>query len=52
MIEYSGLGIAMGNADSSLKEKADWITTDVTKDGVKNAIEYAINSYLDTILKK
>ena len=39
MIEWCGIGIAMGNADADVKKKADWITTDVDKDGVRNAIE-------------
>ena len=46
MIEYCGLGIAMGNADQELKNKADWITSDVNDNGLKNAIEYAEEVYL------
>ena len=42
MIEWCGIGVAMGNADEAVKAKADWITTDVDKDGVKNAIEHVL----------
>lgn len=39
MIEYAGLGIAMGNAVESLKNAADYITGDYEEDGVAQAIE-------------
>ena len=39
MIEYAGLGIAMGNAEDVLKEAADYITGDYQADGVADAIE-------------
>lgn len=39
MIEYAGLGIAMGNAEESLKRVADHITGDYQEDGVAEAIE-------------
>lgn len=39
MIEYAGMGIAMGNASESLKERADYITGDYLDDGVAQAIE-------------
>lgn len=39
MIEYAGMGIAMGNAAECLKEKADYITGDYQEDGVAQAIE-------------
>lgn len=39
MIEYAGLGIAMGNAEESLKAVADYITGDYQEDGVAEAIE-------------
>ncbi len=39
MIEYAGLGIAMGNAEEALKNAADYITGDYQKDGVAEAIE-------------
>lgn len=39
MIEYAGMGIAMGNAEESLKNVADYITGDYQEDGVAEAIE-------------
>ncbi|HHD2752996.1 TPA: Cof-type HAD-IIB family hydrolase [Clostridium perfringens] len=39
MIEFAGLGIAMGNAEEFLKEKADYITDTNENDGVAKAIE-------------
>ncbi len=38
MIEYAGLGIAMGNAADIVKQKADYITDSNDNDGVANAI--------------
>lgn len=46
MVEYAGLGIAMGNASADLKSRADWITGDVEQDGLKEAIMYALRSWL------
>lgn len=39
MIEYAGLGIAMGNAPDFIKEKANYITDTNDNDGVAKAIE-------------
>jgi len=39
MIEYAGVGIAMGNAKECLKEIADDVTTDVDQDGIWNALK-------------
>lgn len=44
MIEYAGLGIAMGNAENCLKEVADYITGNYEEDGVAQAIEKFILS--------
>ena len=38
MLEYAGLGIAMGNASDRVKEKADYITDSNDNEGVANAI--------------
>jgi Cof subfamily protein (haloacid dehalogenase superfamily) len=38
MIEYAGLGIAMGNASARVKQKADYITDSNDEEGVANAI--------------
>lgn len=39
MIEYAGLGVAMGNAVQLLKDRADYITADYMDDGVAQVIE-------------
>lgn len=39
MIEYAGLGIAMGNSEEKVKEIADYITESNDRDGVAMAIE-------------
>lgn len=39
MIEYAGLGVAMGNAEQCLKDKADYITADYMEDGVGQVVE-------------
>ena len=39
MIEYAGLGIAMGNGIDKLKEKANYITDTNVNDGVRKALE-------------
>lgn len=38
MIEYAGLGIAMGNAEDAVKQKADYVTDSNDNEGVANAI--------------
>lgn len=42
MIEYAGLGIAMGNSEEKVKEIADYITESNDHDGVAMAIEKII----------
>ncbi len=39
MIEYAGLGIAMGNASDLVKQKADYTTDSNDEEGVANAIK-------------
>ena len=39
MLEYAGIGIAMGNAPTAVKARADWVTTTIEQDGVARAIE-------------
>lgn len=39
MIEWAGIGVAMGNALPEVKAAADWITGTVTEDGVAQVIE-------------
>ncbi|MTI69196.1 MAG: HAD family phosphatase [Firmicutes bacterium] len=38
MIEYAGLGIAMGNANEGVKELADYITISNDEDGISHAV--------------
>ena len=40
MIEYVGTGIAMGDGADELKSAADYVTTGVWEDGIKNALEH------------
>ena len=37
MLKTAHIGIAMGNAEQMLKDIADYVTTDVDKDGIMNA---------------
>jgi hypothetical protein len=37
MLEYCGIGIAMGNGSDEIKKAADYVTTDIDEDGIKNA---------------
>jgi Cof subfamily protein (haloacid dehalogenase superfamily) len=39
MLQYAGIGVAMGNASAEVKESADWITTTIEEDGVARAVE-------------
>lgn len=40
MLSTVGLGIAMGNAAIETKSIADYVTDDIDKDGIKNALKY------------
>lgn len=43
MVQYAGVGVAMGNAPAKLKEAADFITNDVDHNGIVNALkEYGL----------
>lgn len=43
MLQMAGTGIAMGNANPKLKEIADYVTTDVDKDGLYQAfLQYGL----------
>ena len=42
MVEVCHLGIAMGNSCPELKEKADFVTSDIGDDGLAKAMEYAM----------
>lgn len=38
MLEFAGIGVAMGNATAMAKEAADYITEDVDKEGIYSAL--------------
>ena len=40
MLDYCGIGVAMGNAADEVKRHADFVTTSVDEEG----IEYALKS--------
>lgn len=40
MLRCAGTAIAMGNAVGAVKDIADYITTSVTEDGIRNALEW------------
>jgi Cof subfamily protein (haloacid dehalogenase superfamily) len=39
MLEYAGIGVAMGNSPAEVKAAADWVTTSIEEDGVARAVE-------------
>ncbi len=40
MLDYAGIGVAMGNGVPTLKEKADYVTDEVTHDGIYKAFQH------------
>ena len=40
MLEFVGIGVAMGNAQNHVKEIADYVTADVDDDGIEKALRY------------
>lgn len=40
IIEFAGIGVAMGNADESVKSVADYVTTDIEEDGIVEAFRH------------
>lgn len=38
MLEYCGIGVAMGNAADSVKSHADYVTTDVDNEGIRQGL--------------
>lgn len=42
MLEWAGLGIAMGNAQETVKQAADWVSKPYDEDGVAYAIEHKV----------
>ena len=39
MLQYAGIGVAMGNAPSEVKAIANWVAPDVENNGVALAVE-------------
>ena len=39
MIQWAGIGVAMGNAAADVQAAADWVTTSVDEDGILNALK-------------
>ena len=40
MLEYAGIGVAMGNACDAAKAAADYVTDDITADGLAKALAH------------
>ena len=40
MLQHCAIGIAMGNAADNTKKSADYVTDDIDKDGVYNALKH------------
>lgn len=40
MLEFAGIGVAMGNAEEEAKAVADYVTTDIDDDGIWNACKH------------
>ena len=40
MLEYAGVGVAMGNAGKTAKDAANYVTTAVDDDGIYSALKY------------
>jgi Cof subfamily protein (haloacid dehalogenase superfamily) len=50
MIEFAGLGVAMGNAPDDIKEKANYVTDTNMNDGVAKVVEeFVLNKKIVTI---
>ncbi|CAN7244105.1 Cof-type HAD-IIB family hydrolase [Rossellomorea sp. LjRoot5] len=49
MIEFAGLGVAMGNAPDDMKEKADYVTSSNMEDGVAEVVETFVLNKLSKI---
>jgi hydroxymethylpyrimidine pyrophosphatase-like HAD family hydrolase len=42
ILRQAGVGVAMGNAVEEVKQNADFITTSVDEDGIRNALSQLI----------
>lgn len=43
MLQWAGIGVAMGNAADEVKKHADIVTTDVDHEGIENAVNKILN---------
>ena len=39
MLQYAGIGIAMGNATEDVKQVADYVTKDIDEDGILHGLQ-------------
>lgn len=44
MLQWAGMGVAMGNAAPEVQAKADYVTTSVDDEGILNAIEHLVDT--------
>ena len=47
MIRHAGVGIAMGNAMTTVQAIADYVTADIDQDGLAQAINRALTHFAD-----
>ena len=40
MLRHAGIGIAMGNANDTVKQNADYVTDDIDNDGIVKALRH------------
>lgn len=40
MLEYAGIGVAMGNGTPQIRERADYVTGSLENDGIWNALQH------------
>ena len=40
MLQFAGIGVAMGNAGEAVKAAADYVTSPVDEDGIENALRH------------
>ena len=40
MLQFAGVGVAMGNADEKVKAMADYVTDTVENDGIEKALRH------------
>lgn len=40
MLQFAGIGVAMGNAEEEVKQIADYVTADIDEDGIEKALKH------------